>query len=57
MIHRDDDKERGRLKPENKPKWASRLVNPHTLKVMLTVGPWIAKILRLAIELVKLFKG
>ena len=57
MIHRDDDKERGRLNLENRPKWASRLVNPQTLKVILTVGPWIAKILRLAIELVKLFKG
>lgn len=57
MIHRDDDKERGRLNLENRPKWASRLVNPQTLKAILTVGPWIAKILRLAIELVKLFKG
>lgn len=57
MIDRDDDKERGRLKPENKPKWASYLVNPQMLKVILTVGPWVAKILRLAIELVKLLKG
>ena len=57
MIHRDDDKERGRLKPESKRKWGGRLVNPRTLKVILTVGPWIAKILRLAIELVKLLKG
>jgi hypothetical protein len=57
MNHRDDDKECGRLNLENKPKWAKPLVNPQTLKVILTVGPWIAKILRLAIELVKLFKG
>ena len=57
MNHRDDDKERGRLNLENKPKWAKPLVNPQTLKAILTVGPWIAKILRLAIELVKLFKG
>jgi len=57
MTHRDDDKERGRLILENKPKWASRLVTPQTLKVILTAGPWIANILRLAIELVKLFKG
>lgn len=57
MLHRDDDKERGRLSSENKPKWASSLVSPQTLKVILAVGPWIAKILRLAIELVKLFKG
>lgn len=56
MFHRDDDKERGRLKPENRRKWASRLVNPKTLKVILTVGPWVAKILRLFIELVRLFK-
>lgn len=57
MYHRDDDKERGRLILENRPKWASRLVSPQTLKVVLAAGPWIAKILRLAIELVKLFKG
>jgi hypothetical protein len=57
MKYRDNDKERGQLKPENKLKWANHLVNPQTLKVILTVGPWIAKILRLAIELVKLFKG
>jgi hypothetical protein len=57
MTHRDYDKERGRLKPESKPKWDSQLVNPRTLRVILTVGPWIANILRLIIELVKLFKG
>lgn len=57
MLHRDDDKERGRLSAENRPMWATRLVNPQTLRVILAVGPWIAKILRLAIELVKLFKG
>lgn len=51
-----DDEERGRLSDENRPKRRSLLVNPRTLKVMLAVGPWIAKILRLAIELVKLFK-
>jgi hypothetical protein len=52
----DDDEERGRLSVEKKPKWANRLVNPKTLKVILAVGPWIAKILRFAIELVNLFK-
>lgn len=53
----DDDEERGRLSDENKPKRRSLLVSPWTLKVILAVGPWIAKILRLAIELVKLFKA
>ena len=51
-----DDEERGRLSDENKPKRRSLWVNPQTLKVILAAGPWIAKILRLAIELVKLFK-
>lgn len=55
-MNTDDDEECGRLKVEKKLKWASRLVNPATLKVILAVGPWIAKILRLIIELVKLFK-
>ena len=51
-----DDEERGRLKVEKRPKWVSRLVTPQTLKVILAMGPWVAKILRLSIELVKLFK-
>lgn len=57
MLSRDYDKERGRLSAKNKPKWATLMVNPQTLKVILAVGPWITKILRLTIELVKLFKG
>lgn len=57
MLNRDQDRERGRLNAEKKPKWASRLVNPQVLKVILTVGPWMASILRLIIELVKLLKG
>lgn len=57
MNHRDHDRERGRLSLEKKRKWQRLLVNPFTLKAILTVGPWIAKILRLAIELVKLIKG
>jgi len=57
MNHRDDDKERGRLSSKNKPKWANKFVNPPTLRAILTIGPWIATILRLLIELVKLFKG
>lgn len=56
MKIEDNDTDRGRLSSEKKPKWASRLVNPLTLKAILTMGPWMAKILRLAIELVKLFK-
>jgi hypothetical protein len=56
MNTKDHDKERGRLSSA-RPKWASRLVSPRTLKVMLTIGPMVAKILRLGIELVKLFKG
>lgn len=54
MIN-DNDEERGRLEVE-KAKWASRLVSPQTLKIILATGVWIAKVLRLAIELVKLFK-
>lgn len=57
MNDRDFDDECGRLTPEKKQKRKSRLVNPQTLKVILTIGPWVAKILRLLIELVKLFKG
>jgi hypothetical protein len=56
MHTKDDDTDRGRLSLEKKPNWASRLVNPLTLKAILTMGPWMAKVLRLLIELVKLFK-
>ena len=52
----DDDEECGRSVEENKPKRKGLLVNPLTLKVILAAGPWIAKILHLTIELVKLFK-
>jgi len=52
----DPDEERGRLDTAKKPKRKDRLVGPRTLKVILTTGPVVAKILRLGIELVKLFK-
>lgn len=55
MNIEDPDKERGRLNSERQ-KRGSPWVNPTTLKVILAVGPWVAKILRLGIELVKLFK-
>lgn len=51
----DDDEERGRLEVA-KAKWANRLVSPQTLKVILATGVWITNILRLVIDLVKLFK-
>jgi hypothetical protein len=52
----DPDEERGQLSSEEKPKRKSRLVNPTTLKVILTIGPIIAKIISFGIELVKLLK-
>jgi hypothetical protein len=55
MFVEDHDKERGRLNSKGR-KRLSLLVNPLTLKVILAVAPWVAKILRLGIELVKLFK-
>ena len=51
----DDDEERGRLNSKKR-KRMRLLVNPLMLKVILTVAPWVAKILRLGMELVKLFK-
>lgn len=56
MKEDDPDEERGRLSSEEGPKRKRRLVNPLTLKVILTIGPVVAKILRLVLELVKLFK-
>ena len=56
MNTKDHDKERGRFSSGERPRRKSRLVTPLTLKVMLAIGPMVAKILRLGIELVKLFK-
>jgi hypothetical protein len=56
MNDRDRDGERGRLSSKKKRR-GRLLVNPSTLKVILAVGPWLAKIVKLAIELVRLFKG
>jgi hypothetical protein len=56
MKEEDLDEERGRLETGTEQKRKSRLVGPRMLKVILTVGPVVAKILRLGIELVKLFK-
>lgn len=52
----DDDDECLRLKLEKKRQRLRPLVNPTTLKVILAVGPTVAKILRLLLELAKLFK-
>lgn len=57
MIKRDHDRERRQFLTKSKHKRGSFFVNPKTLKMILTAGPWIAKIIRLLIELVKLFKG
>lgn len=57
MIERDRDGERRRLTPKKQQMWAKPLVSPQTLKVILAIGPGLAKGLQLLIELVKLFKG
>lgn len=54
MIREDPDKERGRLSSGRKK--VGWFVNPTTLKAILAIGSWVAKVLRLGIELVKLFK-
>jgi hypothetical protein len=57
MTEEDDrDGERGRLSSKRRKK-VGWLVNPTTLKAILAIAPWVAKFLRLGIELVKLFKG
>ena len=54
MLSEDQDGERGRL--SSKRKKVGLLINPMTLKAILAIAPWVAKFLRLGIELVKLFK-
>lgn len=55
MKNQDFDGERRRLNLTEREK-GSLLVNPKTLKAILAIGPWAVKILRLVIELVKLFR-
>lgn len=55
MNTEDSDKERGRLNLEKRAR-GNLWVNPKTLKLILAIGPWVAKILTLGIQLVKLFK-
>jgi hypothetical protein len=45
------------LKPKEQKKRAKALVSPQMLKLILAIGPVVAKGLQLLIELVKLFKG
>lgn len=55
-IRDDEDDDCLRLKSEKKRRRLRPLVNPTTLKVILAIGPTVANILRLLLELAKLFK-
>ena len=56
MNNRDHEEDRRRLSSESKRKWTKALASPGVLKAILTIGPVVTKVLRLLIDLVKLFK-
>lgn len=56
MLHRDHDKERGRLSSEVKQKRKNLWVMKLTLKAILISGPWIARAVRLVLDFVGLLK-
>lgn len=55
-MNRDFDEERRRLSSKSERKWAKPLVSPEVLRAILAIGPVVTKVLRLLIDLVKLFK-
>lgn len=57
MSDQDREKECRATNTGTRQGWASRLVNPTVLKTILATGQLAVKIVQVALELVKLFKG
>lgn len=55
MSDRDREKKCRATNAGTRLKWASRLVNPTTLKAVLATGHLVTKIVQMILELAKLF--
>lgn len=56
MSQLDLNGERRRKKLNKRRRWARPLIRPQTLKMVFAIGRWIAKILGLALAVIKFFR-
>jgi hypothetical protein len=56
MSQLDLNGERRRNKASKRRRWAKPLIRPRTLKTVFAIGRWIAKILGLALAIIKFFR-
>jgi hypothetical protein len=57
MATLDPNGERGRSKPRKRQAWATALVSPQTVKVLLALMPRVINIVTACIELEKTFRN
>lgn len=57
MATLDPNGERGRSKPRKRQTWATALVSPQTVKVLLALMPRVINIVTACIELEKTFRN
>ncbi len=50
------DREQRRAKPRRRRRWADALIRPQTVKALIRLAPLLAKLVQLAIELVRVFR-
>jgi len=56
MSQLDLNGERGRKKPRMRRRWAKPLIRPQTLKALIAIGRWTAKVLGLVLAIIKVFR-
>jgi len=56
MSQLDLNEERRRKKAKARRRWAKPLIRPQTLKAMIAIGRWAAKVLGLALTIIKVFR-
>ncbi len=56
MSQLDLNGERRRKKARTRRRWAKSLVRPQTLRALITIGRWTAKVLGLALAIIKVFR-
>lgn len=56
MSQLDLNGERRRKKTRTRRRWAKPLIRPQTLKALITIGRLTAKVLQLAMAIIKVFR-
>ncbi len=52
----EPNRERGRVKKEQRRSWAKALIRPQTLKMIIAFGRWTLRILQLVDTIIKVFR-